>query len=88
VPWSLIQILGHPNIVITCSNKKYVVVSALQYLIGVSYAHLVKYYVAVMLYLTPELLVGGLIGPKKYTAHKVFHACLWWPKIHKYAKEY
>jgi hypothetical protein len=69
VPWSLIKILGHPNLVITYSNKKCVVVSALQSLTGVASAHLVKYFVAVMMYLAPDLLVGGLIGLKKYISH-------------------
>jgi len=55
--------------VITFSNKKCVVVSALQYLIGVAYSHPVKYFVTVMMYLAPDLLVGVLIGPAKYFSH-------------------
>jgi hypothetical protein len=55
--------------VITCSNKNCVVVFALQYLIGVASAHLVKYSVAVMIYLDPDLFSGGLIGPTKSIAH-------------------
>jgi hypothetical protein len=69
VPLSLIKILGHLNLVITCSNKKYVIVFALQSLNCVASAHLVKYYVAVMMYFAPDLLVGGLIGPKKSITH-------------------
>jgi hypothetical protein len=57
------------NIVITCSNRKCVFVSALQSFTGVSSAHLVKYYVLVMIYLAPNLLAGGLIGPTKFIAH-------------------
>jgi hypothetical protein len=48
---------------ITFSNKKSVVVSVLQYFTSVASAHIVKYYVAVMIYLAPDLFVGGLIGP-------------------------
>jgi hypothetical protein len=50
--------------VITCSNKKCVVVSALHSFTGVSSSHIVKYSFKVMIYLAPYLLVGGLIGPK------------------------
>jgi hypothetical protein len=52
-----------------CSNKKCVVVSALQSFTGASYAHLVKYLVALIMYLAPDLFVGGLIGPTKSIAH-------------------
>jgi hypothetical protein len=69
VPWSLIKILGHPNLVITCSNKKCVVVSVLQYLTGVASSYLVKYSIVVMIYLALDLLAGGLIGPTKSIAH-------------------
>jgi hypothetical protein len=64
VPWSLIKILGHPNIVITYSNKKCVGVSALQSLTSVSSSHLFKYSVVVMIYISLDILVGGLIGTK------------------------
>jgi hypothetical protein len=69
VPLSLIIILGHLNLVITFSNKKCVVIYALQSLTGVSSAHLVKYYVSIMMYLAPDLHVGGLIGLKKSISH-------------------
>jgi hypothetical protein len=69
VPWLLIKTLGHPNIVITCLNKKCVVVSALQYFTGVTYTHLVKYFIMVMMFLSPVLLASGLIGPTKSIAH-------------------
>jgi hypothetical protein len=69
VLWSLIEILGHPNRVITCSNRKCDVVSALQSFIGVASTHLVKYYVTVIMYLAPVIFVGGLIGPTKSIAH-------------------
>ena len=69
VPWSLIKTLGHPNLVITCSNKKCVAVSALQCFTGAASTHFVRYSVAVMIYIAPVHLVGGLIGPTKSTAH-------------------
>jgi hypothetical protein len=69
VPWSLINTLGHPNIVITFSNKKGAVVSALQYFTSADSAHLVRYFVVLIMYLSPVLLVGVLIGPTKSIAH-------------------
>ena len=74
VPWSLIKTLGHPNRVITCSNRKCVVVSTLQYFTGVASAHLVRYSVTMIMYLAPVLFVGGLIGPTKSIAH-FLNAC-------------
>jgi hypothetical protein len=41
----------------------------LQSLTGIDSSHLVKYLVAVMIYLAPDLFVGGLIGPKKSISH-------------------
>jgi hypothetical protein len=69
VPWSLIKTLGHPNLVITYSNKKCEVVSMLQSFTGVDFAHLVRYLVVMIMYLTPVLLAGGLIGPTKSFSH-------------------
>jgi hypothetical protein len=69
MPWSLIKILGHPNRVMTYSNKKCIVVSALQSFTGVASTHLVRYYVMVIMYLDPVLFAGGLIGPKNYISH-------------------
>jgi hypothetical protein len=66
---SLIKTLGHPNLVITCSNKKCAVVLALQYLTGATSAHLVRYSIMVIMYLAPILLTGGLIGPTKSNSH-------------------
>jgi hypothetical protein len=57
------------NLVITCSDKKCVVVSTLQSLIGVASSHLFKYYVIVMMYLSLDLLVGGLIGITQCISH-------------------
>jgi ABC-type polysaccharide/polyol phosphate export permease len=61
VPCSLIKTLGHPNLVITCSNRKCVVVSTLQSFTGVASAHLVSYSVAVIMYLAPVLFSDGLV---------------------------
>jgi hypothetical protein len=69
VPWSLIIILGHPNLVITFLNKKCVIVSALQSLTGLASSHLFKYSVLVMIYLDSSLIFGGLIGSKKSISH-------------------
>ena len=46
-----------------------VVVAASQFLTAFSSAHLVRYSVPVMMYLTPVRFPGGLIGPTKYIAH-------------------
>jgi hypothetical protein len=69
VPWSLIKILGHQNLVITCLNKKCVVLSTLQSFTGVASTHIVRYFVTVIMYLAPIIFVGGLIGPTKYISH-------------------
>jgi hypothetical protein len=55
--------------VITCSKKKCVVVSALQYLTSAPSAHIVKYSIEVMIYIAPNFFVGGWIGPTNYIAH-------------------
>jgi hypothetical protein len=51
------------------SNIKRVVVVALNSLTALASAHLVKYYVAVMIYLAPVRFPGGFIGPTKSMAH-------------------
>jgi len=55
--------------VTTYSNKKHVAVYALQSFIGVASSHIVKYSVTVIIYLSHDLLEGGLIGPTNSTAH-------------------
>jgi hypothetical protein len=45
------------------------IVFVLQSFIGIAFAHLVKYYVTMMMYLAPDILVGGLMGPMKTTTH-------------------
>jgi hypothetical protein len=69
VPWSLIKILRHLNLMITFSNKKFVAFLALQSLAGVNSSHLVRYYVTTMMQLSLDHFVGGLIGPTKCMAH-------------------
>jgi hypothetical protein len=44
-------------------------VSVMLYFTRVASAHLVRYSGVVMMYLSPVLLVGGLIGPKKSISH-------------------
>ena len=44
-------------------------VAASQFLTALASAHLVRYYVPVMMYLTPVHFPGGLIGPMKSIAH-------------------
>jgi hypothetical protein len=68
-PWSLIRILRHLNLLINCLNKKCTPFSMLQSLTSVETSHLVKYFVIVMMYISSDLLSGGLIGPKKYISH-------------------
>ena len=69
VPWSLIRTLGHPNLMITCSNRKFIIVFALQSFTIVASSHLVSYSFVVIIYLAPDLLVCGLIVPTKSIAH-------------------
>jgi hypothetical protein len=62
--------------VITYSNKKCVVVSTLQSFTSASSAHLVKYFFEAIIYLSPEIFDGGLIGPTKSISH--------FPKTYKF----
>jgi hypothetical protein len=68
-PWYLIKILGKPNLVITCSNRKCVVVSALQSLTGAASTYLVRYSITVINYLELVLFTGGLIGSTNSITH-------------------
>jgi hypothetical protein len=63
------RICVHPNLVMISSNMKHAVVVALQSLTSLAYAHLVKYFVAVMIYLASMHFLGGFIGPTKSMAH-------------------
>jgi hypothetical protein len=60
---------GCPNLVTTFSNRNRATISVVQSIIGVVYAHLVKYFVAIMIYLAHDLLACGLIGLAKSMAH-------------------
>ena len=51
------------------SKMNCVAVAASQSLTALVSAHLVRYYVPVMMYLTPVHFPGGLIGPTKSIAH-------------------
>jgi hypothetical protein len=74
MPWFLIKTLQHPSLVITCSNKKCAMVSALQSFTGMDSAHIVMYSITVMMYISPILLANGLISPTKSIAH-LSNAC-------------
>jgi hypothetical protein len=56
------------------SNMKRAVVVALQSLIALASAHLVKYFVVLIMYLAPIHFPGGFIGPTKSMDHFV-NAC-------------
>jgi hypothetical protein len=51
------------------SNIKCTDVFALQSFTALASAHLVRYYVAVIIYLAPVRFLGGFIGPTKSMAH-------------------
>jgi hypothetical protein len=55
--------------VITFSNKKCGVVYALKSFTGVASTHVVKYFIAIIIYLAPDLFASGLIGPTKSISH-------------------
>ena len=56
------------------SKIKCAAMAASQFLTGFASAHLVRYSVAVIIYLAPVLFSGGLIGPTKSIAH-LSNAC-------------
>jgi hypothetical protein len=53
----------------TLLNTNLAAVFVVYSVIGVAYAHLVKYSVAMIMYLTPDLLACGLTGPTNSMAH-------------------
>jgi hypothetical protein len=69
VPLSLIRIFRHPNLVMMSSNMNHATVVALQSLTSLASSHLVKYFVAMIIYLAPVHLPCGFIGPTKSIAH-------------------
>jgi hypothetical protein len=60
---------GQKNILTTFSNRNHVAVFVIQSVTSVASAHLVKYYVTVIIYLGYDLLASGLIGPMKSISH-------------------
>ena len=69
VPWSLIKITGHPNLLMMFSKRNCAVVAASQFRTALASAHLVRYYVPVIIYLAPVHFPSGLIGPTKSISH-------------------
>ena len=64
-PWSLIRIIGHPNLVVIFSYINLVAISLEHVSNGSAYAHLVTYSTAVIMYLAPILFTGMGNGPMK-----------------------
>jgi hypothetical protein len=58
--------MNHVN---TLLNRNHATIFKMQSMNGVASSHLVKYYVVVIMYLTLDLLVDGLIGPTKSMTH-------------------
>ena len=66
--WSLIKVIGQPNLVIMFSYMNLASTSLEQVSTGSAYAHLVTYSTAVIIYLAPGLFVGTRNGPIKSIA--------------------
>jgi hypothetical protein len=60
---------GHPNHVTSFSNRNHAAVFGMESKTGVVFSHLVKYFVAVIMYLVLDLLADGLTGPTNYITH-------------------
>ena len=67
-PWSLINVSGHPNLVIMFSYIKLGGTSLEHVLMGSASAHLVTYSTAVIIYLAPDRLAGIGNSPMKSIA--------------------
>jgi hypothetical protein len=63
------MIFRNPNLVMMSSNMKHAVVFSLQSLTSLALAHLVKYSITVIMYLSLVHFPGGFIGPTKSMAH-------------------
>ena len=61
VPLSLISLLGIPNLVMMCSQMKFVIAAPATFFKGIASTHFVKYLVAARIHIWP--LEGGFIGP-------------------------
>ena len=68
VPWSLINVRGHPNRVMMFSYINLAATSLEHVSAGSVSAHLVTYSTAVIIYLAPDILVGIGNGPMKSIA--------------------
>jgi hypothetical protein len=68
------RIFLHPNLVMMSSNMKHATIVSLQSLTSLALAHLVKYFVTVIMYLAPLHFPGGFIGHTKSIAH-LSNAC-------------
>ena len=69
MPWSLVRLLGHPNLEIIFSKMNLVFVSIVQSFTSVAFSHLVRYSIVVIMYRARECLASGEIGPMKSTSH-------------------
>ena len=67
-PWSLIRVIGHPNLVMIFSWINLAAISLEHVSTGSASAHLVTYSTAVMMYLSPILFAGIGNGPMKSMA--------------------
>lgn len=86
-PWSLVTLLGHPNIEIIFSNINLANVYVVKYFTIFTLAHLVRYSIIVMMYMAWVWRTNGLIGPMKSIFHfsNIYKACTncsgslsWW----------
>ena len=68
VPWSLINVSGHPNIVMMFSLINSATTSLEHVSTGSTSTHLVTYSIVVIIYLAPNLLAGIGNGPMKSIA--------------------
>ena len=68
VPWSLIRVSRHPNLVMIFSYINLAAISLEHVLTDSASAHLVTYSTAVMIYLAPDLFAGIGNGPMKSMA--------------------
>ena len=67
-PWSLINVIGKPNLVIIFSYINLAATSLEQVSTGSASTHLVTYSTTVMIYRAPVLLAGTKNGPMKSIA--------------------
>lgn len=68
VSWSLVRFFGHPNIEFIFLKKNLTAMSVVQSLTGVAFAHIVRYSIAIIMYLMRDCLASGVMGPMKSIA--------------------